>query len=62
MFPSPLRPSFPATRWESAVMKKHLEIARRTARTVRLEGGNDLVFQPLIRARLGMLDARMVQE
>jgi alpha-L-fucosidase 2 len=33
-----------------------LEIARRTARTVRLEGGNDLVFQPLIRARLGMLD------
>ncbi len=33
-----------------------LEIARRTARTVRLEGGNDLVYQPLIRARLGMLD------
>ena len=24
--------------------------------TVRLEGGNDLVYQPLIRARLGMLD------
>lgn len=33
-----------------------LEIARRTARTIRLEGGNDLVYQPLIRARLGMLD------
>jgi hypothetical protein len=23
---------------------------------VRLEGGNDLVWQPLVRARLGMLD------
>jgi alpha-L-fucosidase 2 len=33
-----------------------LEIARRTARNIRLEGGNDLVFQPLIRARLGVLD------
>jgi len=33
-----------------------LELARRTARTVRLEGGNDLVWQPLVRARLGMLD------
>jgi hypothetical protein len=33
-----------------------LELARRTARTVRLEGGNDLVWQPLARARLGMLD------
>ena len=32
------------------------QIARRTARLVRLEGGNDLVYQPLIRARLGMLD------
>ena len=33
-----------------------LELARRTARTIRLEGGNDLVYQPLIRARLGVLD------
>ena len=33
-----------------------LEVARRTARTMRLEGGNDLVWQPLARARLGMLD------
>jgi hypothetical protein len=33
-----------------------LEIAQRTARTVRLEGGNDLVWQPMARARLGMLD------
>lgn len=33
-----------------------LPLARRTARTVRLEGGNDLVWQPLARARLGMLD------
>jgi hypothetical protein len=34
----------------------YLEIATRTAMTIRLEGGNDLVSQPLIRARLGMLD------
>ena len=33
-----------------------LEIARRTVETIRLEGGNDLVFQPLMRARLGILD------
>ncbi|MEO8658965.1 MAG: glycoside hydrolase family 95-like protein, partial [Bryobacteraceae bacterium] len=33
-----------------------LELARRTARTIRLEGGNDLVWQPLVRARLAMLD------
>jgi len=31
-------------------------LARRTARTIRLEGGNDLVWQPLARARLGILD------
>jgi len=36
--------------------EQELAIARRTARTIRLEGGNDVVFQPLIRARLGMLD------
>lgn len=35
---------------------ENLEIARRTVREVRLEGGNDLVYQPLVRARLGMLD------
>jgi hypothetical protein len=35
---------------------ERLEIARRTAKTIRLEGGNDLVYQPLTRARLGMLD------
>jgi hypothetical protein len=33
-----------------------LELARRTVRNIRLEGGNDLVWQPLARARLGMLD------
>lgn len=32
------------------------DIATRTAQTIRLEGGNDLVSQPLIRARLGILD------
>ena len=35
---------------------QYWEIARRTARTISLEGGNDLVYQPLIRARLAMLD------
>lgn len=33
-----------------------LDLARRTAETVRLEGGNDLVWLPLVRARLGVLD------
>jgi len=33
-----------------------VEIARRTALTIRLEGDNDLVSQPLSRARLGVLD------
>jgi len=35
---------------------QYWDIAKRTARTISLEGGNDLVYQPLIRARLGMLD------
>jgi alpha-L-fucosidase 2 len=54
--PVTLAPVFPA---EQVGLGRHpelLETARRTARTVRLEGGNDVVWQPLIRARLGMLD------
>ncbi|MCP5118294.1 MAG: hypothetical protein GY953_46365, partial [bacterium] len=35
---------------------EQLDIAKRTVRTVRLEGGNDHVWQPLVRARLGLLD------
>ncbi|MBL8174237.1 MAG: hypothetical protein JNK48_06185 [Bryobacterales bacterium] len=54
--PVTLAPVFPA---EQVGLGKHpelLELARRTAKTVRLEGGNDLVWQPLARARLGILD------
>ena len=36
--------------------QEQLDIARRTVRTIRLEGGNDVVWQPLVRARLAMLD------
>jgi alpha-L-fucosidase 2 len=39
-----------------------LDIARRTVRTVRLEGGNDLVWQPLMRARLAMLDLKWFKD
>jgi len=54
--PVTLAPVFPGDQVGIGRHEEHLEIARRTARTIRLEGGNDLVFQPLIRARLGMLD------
>jgi hypothetical protein len=54
--PVPLSPVFPAQRVGLGSQPELLELARRTARTVRLEGGNDLVWQPLARARLGMLD------
>lgn len=54
--PLTLAPIFPGEQVGIGHGEEHLEIARRTARTVRLEGGNDLVYQPLIRARLGMLD------
>ncbi|MBZ5561883.1 MAG: hypothetical protein LAP13_05625 [Acidobacteriia bacterium] len=56
--PVTLAPVFPGEQVGLGRGEEHLEIARRTARTVRLEGGNDLVYQPLIRARLGMLDLR----
>jgi hypothetical protein len=54
--PVTLAPVFPGEQVGIGHGERHWEIARRTAQTVRLEGGNDLVFQPLIRARLGLLD------
>jgi alpha-L-fucosidase 2 len=54
--PITLAPVFPGEQVGLDTGRKHLEIAIRTAQTIRLEGGNDLVSQPLIRARLGMLD------
>jgi hypothetical protein len=54
--PVTLAPVFPAERIGLNSTPGQLELARRTARAVRLEGGNDLVWQPLARARLAMLD------
>ena len=54
--PVTLAPVFPGEQVGLGGDPRELEIARRTAATVRLEGGNDIVYQPLIRARLGMLD------
>ena len=53
--PVTLAPVFPGEQVGIGRATAQLEIGR-TARTVRLEGGNDLVYQPLIRARLGVLD------
>jgi len=54
--PATLAPVFPGEQVGIGLNTQYWEIAKRTARTVRLEGGNDLVYQPMIRARLGMLD------
>jgi len=54
--PVTISPVFPADEVGLHSPAPLLELARRTMRTVRLEGGNDLVWQPLARARLGMLD------
>jgi alpha-L-fucosidase 2 len=54
--PVTLAPVFPGEQVGIGRGAEHHEIARRTAETIRLEGGNDLVYQPLIRARLGILD------
>lgn len=56
--PVTLAPVFPGEQVGIGRGEDQLQIARRTARVVRLEGGNDLVYQPLIRARLGMLDLK----
>lgn len=49
-------PVFPGEQVGLGSRPELLQIARRTVETLRLEGGNDLVFQPLIRARLGILN------
>ncbi len=49
-------PIFPAEQVGLDRGIEFLETARRTVRAIRLEGGNDIVWQPLVRARLGMLD------
>jgi alpha-L-fucosidase 2 len=54
--PVTLAPVFPGEQVGLGSDAGIVELARRTARTVRLEGGNDLVWQPLARARLGILD------
>jgi hypothetical protein len=54
--PATLAPVFPADQVGLDRRTDLLEVARRTARTIRLEGGNDLVWQPLARARLDLLD------
>ncbi|HEX4168895.1 MAG TPA: hypothetical protein VHZ55_25810 [Bryobacteraceae bacterium] len=54
--PVTLAPVFPGERVGLGSDAQTLALARHTAKTIRLEGGNDVVYQPLIRARLGMLD------
>lgn len=54
--PITMAPVFPGEQVGIGQDPAQWEIAIRTANTLRLEGGNDLVFQPLIRARLGLLD------
>ena len=54
--PVTLAPVFPGEQVGLGKGEKHLEIAKNSAKTVRLEGGNDLVYLPLIKARLGLLD------
>ena len=54
--PVTLAPVFPGEQVGIGRNTDQLELARRTALTIRLEGDNDLVFQPLNRARLGILD------
>jgi hypothetical protein len=54
--PITLAPVFPGEQVGLDTGQKFLDIATLTAKTMRLEGGNDLVSQPLIRARLGVLD------
>ncbi|HXE10474.1 MAG TPA: hypothetical protein VN633_00035, partial [Bryobacteraceae bacterium] len=54
--PVTLAPVFPGEQVGLDLGAQHHAIAKRTTDTIRLEGGNDLVFLPLIRARLGTLD------
>lgn len=54
--PNTAAPVFPGEQVGIGLRPELLEIARRTVETIRLEGGNDLVFQPLFRSRLGILN------
>ena len=54
--PVTLAPVFPGEQVGIGLNTQYWDIAKRTAHTISLEGGNDLVFQPLIRARLAALD------
>ena len=54
--PVTIAPVWPGEQVGLGSEREVLELARRTARTMRLEGGNDLVWQPLALARLGLLD------
>ena len=54
--PITLSPVVPGEQVGIGLEANQLELARRTALTIRLEGDNDLVSQPLARARLGVLD------
>ena len=60
--PVTLAPVFPGEEVGIGTASPEFDIAVRTAKTIRLEGGNDLVFQPLVRARLGMLDLGWFKE
>jgi hypothetical protein len=54
--PVTLAPVFPGEQVGLHSEPSQLELARRTAKLVRLEGGNDFVYFPMILARLGILD------
>jgi alpha-L-fucosidase 2 len=60
--PVTLAPVFPGERVGLHSNAEELAVARHTAKTIRLEGGNDIVFQPLIRARLGVLDLKWFKQ
>lgn len=60
--PITLAPVFPGEQVGLDIGREFQDIARLTAKTIRLEGGNDLVSQPLIRARLGILDLSWFKE
>ena len=54
--PVTLAPVFPANKWGSTGGRNCWKLRAARRGPIRLEGGNDLVWQPLARARLGMLD------
>ncbi len=60
--PVTLAPVFPGERIGLHSGDDDLVIARHTAQTIRLEGGNDIVYLPLILARLAMLDLQWFKQ